>query len=184
MGSTLALSVKACPGFPPVVWLCAELQQAASHVLLLSRRSSAPAVAPGADLGTSRSLRLGSPVDTSGTVLITAVYQKKVRNCYFESTRTCFWERAEVVASEKSPGIKLAVSKRGLPVACGLAVFAVIGFCQRGHAVTAETAVGGTHRPVWMEVWGLGPPRGALLVGACWNDDVNDAPNCSDTGLN
>lgn len=170
MGSTLALSVKACPGFPPVVWLCAELQQAASRVLLLGRRSSAPTVAPGADLGTSRSLQLGSPVDTSGTVLITAVYQKKVRNCYFESTRTCFWERAEeVVAYEKSPGIKLAVSKRGLPVACGLAAFAVMGFCQRGHAVTAETAAGAHrwHSPAGLDgSLGFRTTQGSLACGS------------------
>lgn len=77
MGSTLALSVKACPGFPPVAWLRAELQQAASLVLLLGRMSSAPTAAPGAGLGTSRSLQLLSPVDTSGTVLITPVCRKK-----------------------------------------------------------------------------------------------------------
>lgn len=139
----LALSMKACPAFPPVVWLCAELQPAASRVLLLGQVSSAPTAAPAAGLGTSRSLWVLSPVDPSGTVLITAVCWKKVRNRYFESTRPCFWERAgEVAAYEKFPGIELAASKPGLPVACWLAAFAVTGFRQRGHAVTAETAVG------------------------------------------
>lgn len=47
-----------------------------------------------------------------------------------------------MVAYEKFPGIKLAVSKRGLPVARWLAPFAVTGFRQRGHAATAETAAG------------------------------------------
>lgn len=53
--------MKACPGFPPVAWLGAELQRAAGRVLLLGRMSSALTAAPGAGLGTSRALWLLSP---------------------------------------------------------------------------------------------------------------------------
>ena len=44
--------------------------------------------------------------------------------------------------------------------------------------------VGDTHQPVWMEVWGLGLPVGALLAGPCWNYHVDDVHNCLNSGVN